>query len=259
MTVAASTANTMGVSNWMWCLPMTSSTRYFVEAGRIKPDTRFTAINSSPAAKIPRRGLISAHTCGRFFHAFLVFLSLGVPRASFSVGISGGRSEPLVFRCPGIGACYMAMRYAALVGPGSGTRGRNTHGAVEVQNRRNKFANGNAQVTPEAAFEAGVILTAAEEVADQLPKNRAAPHQLHHTRSDGRAQNRATIETPDDARSKFQFRGKRGANPGGIFFGASFGEGFAQQFSGTDGVKKPFAGKWIDPSGGIANEGPVFP
>src|SRR3982074_2815215 len=88
---------------------MTSSTRYFVEAGRIKPDTRFTAINSSPAAKIPRRGLMSAHTCGRFFHAFLVFLSLEVAAASFSVAISEGRSEPLVVRCPGMGACYMGV------------------------------------------------------------------------------------------------------------------------------------------------------
>src|ERR1700676_5112223 len=84
----------MGVSKRMWCLPMTSSTRYFVEAGRIKPDTRFTAINSSPAAKMPRRGLISAHTWGRFFHAFLVFLTLEVARASFSVGISEGVQNP---------------------------------------------------------------------------------------------------------------------------------------------------------------------
>src|ERR1700730_7929813 len=89
---------------------MTSSTRYFVEAGRIKPDTRFTAINNSPAAKMPRRGLISAHTWGRFFHAFFVFLTLEVARASFSVGISEGRSEPLVVGCPGMRACYMTHR-----------------------------------------------------------------------------------------------------------------------------------------------------
>src|ERR1700675_787395 len=100
----------MGVNKRMWCLPMTSSTRYFVEAGRIKPDTRFTAINSNPAAKMPRRGLISAHTCGRFFHAFLVFLSLETARGSFSVGISEGRSEPLVVGCPGMRACYMTHR-----------------------------------------------------------------------------------------------------------------------------------------------------
>src|ERR1700730_17963080 len=91
----------------MWCLPMTSSTRYFVEAGTVKPETRFTAIKSSPAAKIPRRGLISAHTCGRFFHAFLVFLGLEGARVSFSVGISGGRSEPLVLGCLGVWPCYI--------------------------------------------------------------------------------------------------------------------------------------------------------
>src|ERR1700738_4284295 len=125
----------------MWCFPMTSSTRYFVEAGRIKPDTRLTAIKSSPRTKIPRRGLISAQTCGRFFHAFLVFLSLEVARASFSVAISEGRSEPLVVRCPGIGACYMARLLSASVGAGSRTRSGDSHRTLEVQHRRDKFAN----------------------------------------------------------------------------------------------------------------------
>src|ERR1700693_4500432 len=89
---------------------MTSSTRYLVEAGRIRPETRLTAIRSKPAARIPRRGLMSAQTWGRFFHAFLVFLSFEEAFASFSVGISGGRSEPLVFRCPRMWTCYMAQR-----------------------------------------------------------------------------------------------------------------------------------------------------
>src|SRR4030081_2040502 len=117
---------------------MTSSTRYFVEAGRIKPDTRFTAINSSPAAKIPRRGLMSAHTCGRFFHAFLVFLSLEVAPASFSVAIREGRSEPLVVRCPGMGACYMARLFvlrqsAAVPARAAGTAvGLSTVNTVEI-------------------------------------------------------------------------------------------------------------------------------
>src|ERR1700704_1480362 len=143
---------------------MTSSTRYFVEAGRIKPDTRFTAINSSPAAKIPRRGLMSAHTCGRFFHAFLVFLSLEVAPASFSVAISEGRSEPLVVRCPGMGACYMARLCLASVGASSRTRSWNSHGTLEVQHGRNKLANGNSQVSPQPPLEAGVILATAEQI-----------------------------------------------------------------------------------------------
>ena len=72
-TVAPSTASTIGVSSAMWCFPITSSTRYFVDAGKINPETRFTAISPSPSNSIPRRGLISSHTCGRFFHAFLLF------------------------------------------------------------------------------------------------------------------------------------------------------------------------------------------
>src|ERR1700719_1681625 len=109
----------------------------------------------------------------------------------------------------------------------SGTRGGNSHGAFEGQDGRNKFADGNSKVSPQAALQAGVILAAAEEVANQLAENRAAAHQLHNAGSNGGAQNRATIKTAHDARSKFQFGRKRGADPGWIFFGATLGQGFA--------------------------------
>src|ERR1700719_2742474 len=146
---------------------MTSSTRYFVEAGRIKPETRFTAIRSNPAAKIPRRGLISAHTWGRFFHAFVVFLSLEPARASFSVGISAGRQKPsfLDVRARGL-VIWRIGCHRPSIGASSRTRGRSCHRTFEIQHGRNKFAHGNSKVSPEAALQAGVILAAAEEVAN---------------------------------------------------------------------------------------------
>ncbi len=173
----------------------------------------------------------------QFLHAVLVFFNLEAATESFSAGISEGRLEILVLRCPGMRACYMEQRMNCSQSAPVPARAAGTARTVEVQDGRNKFADGNSQMAPQAAFEAGVILAAAEEVTDQLPENRAAAHELHHARSDGGAQTRAAIKTPYDARGKFQFRGKRGANPGGIFFGASFGEGFAQQFPGADGVR----------------------
>src|ERR1700743_3546305 len=87
----------------MRCLPITSSTKYLVEAGRINPETRFTAINTSPSTSTPRRGLISSHTCGRVFHASFTFLLFELVPDSFSLAIEVERSAPLVFRCPDIG------------------------------------------------------------------------------------------------------------------------------------------------------------
>src|SRR5260370_41566697 len=76
MTVAPSTPSPMGVSRLTCRLVMTLSIRYFVEAGSTNPATRLTAMSANPSASRPRLGLINAHTSGKFFHAFLRFLSL---------------------------------------------------------------------------------------------------------------------------------------------------------------------------------------
>ena len=49
-TVAASTASTIGVSNCIWCFPITSSTKYFVEAGRQHPTLGFRIVCQSSSA-----------------------------------------------------------------------------------------------------------------------------------------------------------------------------------------------------------------
>src|SRR5437867_11048314 len=81
---------------------MTLSTKYFVDAGSTSPETRFTAIKRKPRMSTPRRGFISAQTSGRFFQAFLRFLSLSVDAALAlaSVVIIWGAS-PIAVGCGG--------------------------------------------------------------------------------------------------------------------------------------------------------------
>src|SRR6266446_10944645 len=94
MTVAERTPSTMGVSNWICFLPMTLSTRYFVEAGKTNPETRLMAISTKPSARSPRLGFINAQTSGRFFHAFLRFSLLAGDLATVSVAMIRGRTLP---------------------------------------------------------------------------------------------------------------------------------------------------------------------
>src|SRR5262249_22790576 len=76
-TVAATTISTIGVRRWIWRLPMTSSTKYFVEAGRINPEMRLMPMRTRPKARIPRRGLMRAHTSGKSFQACFCLAGLG--------------------------------------------------------------------------------------------------------------------------------------------------------------------------------------
>src|SRR5580700_5664389 len=55
---------------------ITSSSRYFVDAGRIKPDKRLTTINPKPIAMMVLRGLISATTSGSNFQSNFAFAGL---------------------------------------------------------------------------------------------------------------------------------------------------------------------------------------
>src|SRR5713101_2213938 len=74
--VAPTTTPTMIGSRFNWCLPITLSMRYFVEAGRIKPLARLMIISRKLPPRSRRRGLTSFHTSGR------TFFSLGLGRAA---------------------------------------------------------------------------------------------------------------------------------------------------------------------------------
>src|SRR5216683_1654229 len=74
--VAPTTTPTIMGSRFNWCLPITLSMRYFVEAGRTKPLARLIIINRKLPPRSRRRGLTSFHTSGR------TFFSLGLGRAA---------------------------------------------------------------------------------------------------------------------------------------------------------------------------------
>src|SRR5205807_1318161 len=77
---------------------MTSSTRYFVEAGRMRPATRLIAITANPTARRPRRGLMKTQTSGRSSRR----------RAGFScLAFDSGLGESLINR---VGSRYRNAR-----------------------------------------------------------------------------------------------------------------------------------------------------
>src|SRR5579863_8131207 len=73
----------------------TLSTKYFVEAGRTRPQTRLMAIRPKPRMRRPRRGLISAQTSGSDFHAFFFLTGFADVAELGSDGIVVGRTECL--------------------------------------------------------------------------------------------------------------------------------------------------------------------
>src|ERR1700686_39781 len=109
--VAASTPSTIGVSSCVWRFPITLSMKYFVEAGRTNPQTRFTAISTKPTASRPLRGRISAQTSGNAFQVFLRFSFLLTADESFSLAI-GERSQSVWMRrvVPKLYTTHLAIR-----------------------------------------------------------------------------------------------------------------------------------------------------
>src|SRR6266436_8814744 len=97
-------------------------------------------------------------------------------------------------------------------------------GSIQIQDAGDKFADGDPQVAPESALQAGVILRAAEQIAHQLPEHRAAAQELNHARRDRTAQERSAIKTPHDARREFQFSAKSSLYPRRVLLRATFGE-----------------------------------
>src|SRR6266851_4948190 len=247
MTVAASTPSTIGVSRFICRLPMTLSTKYFVDAGSTNPETRLMAMSTKPNASSPRLGLTKAQTSGRFFHAFLRFSLLEGELASFSVAMISEVDFALAVRCRQRSKNYMSTiktinRNGERSSVASGSRAGHTRAGrrIEIQDAGDEFADGD------------------EEVAHQLPEHWAAPYELNHARGDRTAQEGAAIETPHDTRGKFEFGRKSGLDPRGILLRAALGERAPQQFAGANRIEQPFAGKWIDPRGRISNESPVL-
>src|SRR6267143_2952087 len=95
--------------------------------------------------------------------------------------------------------------------------------SIKIEDAGNAFAQGDAEVAPQPPLEAGIILSAAEEIAHQLAEDRAAAQELHHARRDRASQKRPAIKPAHNTRRKFEFRRKRSLHPRGIFFRAACG------------------------------------
>src|ERR1700722_2003057 len=89
---------TIGSKRLVCRLVITSSTKYFVDAGRIKPDDRLIIISTKPNAMIPRRDRSSARTCGRSFQSNFAFAGFSAAPGFFSMAIEF-ENEALAFRC----------------------------------------------------------------------------------------------------------------------------------------------------------------
>src|ERR1700744_6450949 len=98
MIVAARTASTIGVSKLICFFVTTLSRKYFVEAGRINPETRLIVISSKPSARTPRRGWIIAQTSGNAFHTF-GFAGLAAAASLESVGMVYRGWSALIVGC----------------------------------------------------------------------------------------------------------------------------------------------------------------
>src|SRR5260370_1949551 len=261
-TVAARTPSTMGVSSWTCRLPITWYTRCFVEVGKTNQDRRLMAISKKPSAKSPRLGFISAQTSGRFFHAFLRFSPLAGDLAAVSVFMICEANFTQTVRCQTRLNNYIAKRgrKASLNSIARGSRAWHAGpaGAIEAQHAGDEFAHGDTEVAPQSAFQTGVILRAAEEIAHQFPEHWAAPQELNHARGDRAAEKGATIEAPHNARRKLQLGAESSLHPSRVLLRAAFRERSAQQFTGSNGVEKAFACEGIDPRGGISDESPVL-
>src|SRR5215469_14418098 len=67
---------------------MTSSSKYFGDAGRTRPARRLMTMRRKPSARTPRRGLIKARTSGRSF------------QSNLALGFAAGAAAPAAVAMP---------------------------------------------------------------------------------------------------------------------------------------------------------------
>src|SRR6266850_3949100 len=96
--------------------------------------------------------------------------------------------------CEYLQAEILRKRRGCLIPGGSCARHARSGGSIEIEHAGDEFAQGDAEVSPQPPFQARIILGAAEEVAHQLPEDRAAAQELHHTRRDRASEKRPPIK-----------------------------------------------------------------
>ena len=120
-----------------------------------------------------------------------------------------------------------------------------------------EFRERYAELFPEPFAQCAVILRAAEEIAQQFAKRRAATSELDHARGDGSSEESAAKNKAHKARGDFQVGDKFGAQLRGITFRLTLDDGLREQIAGTKRVEQSFARDGIDARSGIARERPI--
>lgn len=122
-----------------------------------------------------------------------------------------------------------------------------------------KFCDRNSKLFPEPFAQAGVILCATEEIAQQFAKCRAATRELDHSSRDRAAQKSAAKNQPHKARRNLQIRHKLRSQTGGITLRLAVHDRLREQIAGSKGVKEPLACNRIHAGRGVSRQRPIRP
>src|ERR1700733_14216840 len=134
------------------------------------------------------------------------------------------------------GCCVWAVSLDASL-RGFAIAGRSRGGASSaddgawIEEAAREFRDGDAQLSPQAALQAAIILRAAEDVANQITKCGRVIHQLHHARGDGAAEEISAKHFSGNVGGEFQVRGESSSQFRWIKFGLACRDGLRQQIT----------------------------
>src|SRR5208282_3805011 len=128
---------------------------------------------------------------------------------------------------------------------------------ARVEQMARDLRNGDAELAPEAALQALIILRTAEDVANQVAECGRIVEQLDHARGDGAAEKSSAEYLARDIGREFQVAGKGGAKAFGVCLGLIFDQRLRQQVAGAQRIVKPLAGDGIDAGRGVAGHSPI--
>jgi hypothetical protein len=112
-----------------------------------------------------------------------------------------------------------------------GRRRGSARDVARIKKAAREFCDGDAQLSPQAALQAAIILRSAEHIANQVAKRGRIIQQLYHARGDGTAQKISAEYFLRDVGGEFQVRGKSGAQLRGLQFGLACDDRLRQQIA----------------------------
>src|ERR1700691_3389857 len=135
---------------------------------------------------------------------------------------------------------------------------RRGHDRARREKAARKLHERNAELVPQAALQAAIILRAAEDLADQIAECRRVAQHLHHSSGDRSTQKVAAKYPSRDLGGEFQIGGKSRPQPLGIGLRLAFHQRLRKQIAGTQRVIKALASERVHARRGVAHHRPVF-